>query len=374
MKRFRRILFWAHLSAGIAGGLAILVLAATGVLLTYERQIIAAAEAALVTDIDGDRLTADQLVVLAQEIGGESATVRIPVSANDPVKVLAAGEQTLLHPVTGSTLLVGPTGTAKVFEAITLVHRWLAPTSEAHPLGKAVTNIATLLFIFLALSGLYLWGTPVFRWAILKSKMKLNLRPPTGKARDYNWHHVFGFWMFVPILLMSGTGIVIAYAWANTLVFAAFGEAPQSLRAPRVERVGGQLTEVPADAVSLQRRLEEAAIRVANWKTITLPAYANLAEPTTYDIDYGNGAQPHRRLQVVVSPQGQVIEQTETFKERSPGTRTRLVIRFLHTGEVLGLIGQTLAGLGSLATLFLVWSGFALSYRRLIRPMLSPRK
>ncbi|MEZ5952694.1 MAG: PepSY-associated TM helix domain-containing protein [Hyphomonas sp.] len=331
--------------------MVIFVLAATGVLLTYERQIIAAAEAALVTDIEGDRLTADQLVVLAQEIGGESATVRIPASTNDPVKVLAAGEQTLLHPVTGSTLLVGPTSAAKVFETITLVHRWLAPTSAAHPLGKSVTNIATLLFIFLAMSGLYLWTTPVFRWAILKSKLKLNLRPPTAKARDYNWHHVFGFWMFVPILVMSVTGTVIAYAWANALVFAAFGEAPQSLRAPRVERAGVQLMEVPVDAVSLQRRLEEAATRVANWNTITLPAYANLAEPTPYDIDYGNGAQPHRRLRVVVSPQGGVIEQTETFRERSAGTRARLIIRFLHTGEVLGLIGQTLAGLGSLATL-----------------------
>jgi uncharacterized iron-regulated membrane protein len=65
-----------------------------------------------------------------------------------------------------------------------------------------------------------------------------------------------------------------------------------------------------------------------------------------------------------------VTEQIKPFGERSPGTRARLVIRFLHTGEVLGVIGQTLAGLGSIATLFLVWSGLALSYRRLVRPRL----
>ena len=35
---FRRILFWAHLSCGVSFGLIILLMSATGVLLTYEHQ------------------------------------------------------------------------------------------------------------------------------------------------------------------------------------------------------------------------------------------------------------------------------------------------------------------------------------------------
>jgi uncharacterized iron-regulated membrane protein len=267
-------------------------------------------------------------------------------------------------------LLVGETGTGKVFETITLVHRWFALEGDGLQVGKAFTNIANLIFIFLAATGLYLWVTPIFRWVVLKSKMKLNSKPPTGKARDYNWHHVFSFWMYVPILVMSVTGAVIAYSWANTLVFAAFGEAPQSLRAPPAEVSSVGSAEVPVGAASLQDKLEVCSALVSNWKTITFPAGASLAAPTTYDIDYGNGAQPHLRVQAVVSPEGEVTRQTETFKERTRGTRARLVIRFLHTGEVLGVFGQTFAGLGSIATLFLVWSGFALSYRRLVRPRL----
>jgi len=46
------------------------------------------------------------------------------------------------------------------------------------------------------------------------------------------------------------------------------------------------------------------------------------------------------------------------------------IIRFLHTGEVLGLAGQALAGLASLAGCLLVWSRLALAWRRLIRPLL----
>jgi|GEM_PF-2469048 len=37
----RKGLFWLHLIAGVAAGVVILVMSVTGVLLTYERQILA---------------------------------------------------------------------------------------------------------------------------------------------------------------------------------------------------------------------------------------------------------------------------------------------------------------------------------------------
>lgn len=369
MKLFRKILFWSHLVAGIAAGLVILMLAFTGVLLTYERQMIASSEASLVETSELPRLTADELAEIALEIGGESANVRIPKSDNAPVKILVRRDQTLIHPQSGEVLLVGKTETAKTFEFITLVHRWFALEGTSQSAGKAITNIANLLFIYLAISGIYLWFTPIFRWMVLKTKLQLNLKPPTGKARDYNWHHVFSFWMYIPILVMSVTAAVISYSWANALVFAAFGEEPQSLRAPRAPVIENVAADIPPGTATLEQRLKVAENVIASWNTITFPASTNLAQPTNFDIDFGNGAQPHLRRRAVVSQRGVVIKEVNTFQERTPGTRARLVIRFLHTGEVLGLIGQTLAGLGSLATLFLVWSGLALSYRRLIRPL-----
>jgi uncharacterized iron-regulated membrane protein len=47
-----------------------------------------------------------------------------------------------------------------------------------------------------------------------------------------------------------------------------------------------------------------------------------------------------------------------------PGRRARSISRFLHTGEVLGLLGQTIAGLASLGGVVLVWTGLALTWRR----------
>jgi uncharacterized iron-regulated membrane protein len=45
MKTFRKILFWCHLTAGVVAGLVILMMSATGVLLTYEKQMIEWADA-----------------------------------------------------------------------------------------------------------------------------------------------------------------------------------------------------------------------------------------------------------------------------------------------------------------------------------------
>jgi uncharacterized iron-regulated membrane protein len=42
----------------------------------------------------------------------------------------------------------------------------------------------------------------------------------------------------------------------------------------------------------------------------------------------------------------------------------RSILRFAHTGEVLGIPGQTLAGIVSLGAAFLVWTGLSLSLRR----------
>ncbi|MGC4014970.1 MAG: PepSY domain-containing protein [Luteolibacter sp.] len=45
----RRCLFWAHLATGVVAGLVILILAVTGILMSFETQIIGRAESKIVT-------------------------------------------------------------------------------------------------------------------------------------------------------------------------------------------------------------------------------------------------------------------------------------------------------------------------------------
>jgi uncharacterized iron-regulated membrane protein len=54
---------------------------------------------------------------------------------------------------------------------------------------------------------------------------------------------------------------------------------------------------------------------------------------------------------------------------QTPAQKARSWFRFVHTGEQYGVIGQTIAGIASLAACFLVYTGLALAWRRLIRPL-----
>lgn len=363
----RSVFFWAHLTAGVVAGLVILMMSATGVLLTYERQMIASAEADLVGPNAGTRLSVDEMVAIAAQ-ESDQARLRISAAEKQPVRVFVGRAKHLMHPDTGELIRNAETGMEAFMDTVTRIHRWFAMTGDDRATGRAITGAANLLFIFLALSGAYLWLPPVMRWSATKTRLLFRRTYATGHARDYNWHHVFSVWMLLPILVMATTATVFNYRWANELLYAAYGEEP-----PQRRRGGGTTSgmEVPdsGKGISLQARFERVAAAYPGWQTITLPANAPLAAATRFDVDMGNGAQAHKRFEATVQPDGRVTDQNRPFDARTPGSKARITVRFLHTGEVFGWLGQTLAGLGSLAGIFLVWTGLALSYRRLIRPL-----
>jgi uncharacterized iron-regulated membrane protein len=67
---------------------------------------------------------------------------------------------------------------------------------------------------------------------------------------------------------------------------------------------------------------------------------------------------------------GEVVRRTG-YADLPTAQQVRSWTRFLHTGEALGWWGQALAGLACLGGAFLVYTGFALSWRRFFRPRAS---
>ena len=90
--------------------------------------------------------------------------------------------------------------------------------------------------------------------------------------------------------------------------------------------------------------------------------------------DYGNGGQPQRRTTLALDALSAELQSTESFDDLPAGRQARSLVRFLHTGEALGVVGQTIAGLVSLTSILMVWTGLALAWRRLISPLLRRRR
>jgi hypothetical protein len=102
---------------------------------------------------------------------------------------------------------------------------------------------------------------------------------------------------------------------------------------------------------------------VPAWRTISLRLPTVDEAPAVFSIDRGDGGQPHLRSTLTLGRDGRVVA-SEAFADLSLGRRIRNLMRFAHTGEVLGVPGQTVAGLVSAGGVVMVWTGLALAWRR----------
>jgi len=374
VSRLRSVVFWCHLAAGVAVGAVVLVMSVTGVLLTYQRQMTAWAD---VRGLDGappspgaPRLPVDSLLARVRAASpGAPTAVTWRAAPAAPVEVAFGRERTLfVNAYSGEVLGEGAGALRAFFRRVTELHRWLGAAGEHRTLGRAVTGGANLAFLFLVLSGFYLWWPRRWTRAAFRN-VALFRRGLSGKARDFNWHSVIGLWSAAPLAVVVLSGVVISYPWASDLVYRSVGDVPP----PRAERPGGGSAGgearrdgggAPPPAVG-DALLSRAAARMPGWRSMTLQLGRAADSAVTFALDRGTGGQPQARAQLTLDRATGREVKWEPFGAGTPGRRLRSVLRFAHTGEVLGLAGQTVAGLVSLGAVVLVWTGLALAWRRL---------
>jgi uncharacterized iron-regulated membrane protein len=412
VKQFRKVVFWMHLVTAVSAAAIILLMSVTGVLLTYQRQITAWADT---RSLDAGppapgaaRLAPDGLLArVAQTHPGKPTTLKWFADADAPAQVAFGREKTLfVSAYTGQVLSEGSTGVRAFFRKVVALHRWVGAEGEKRELGKSISGAANLLFLFLVVSGFYLWFPRSWTRRAFRNVAWFR-RGLTPRARDFNWHHVIGFWSAVPLFVIVLSGAVISYPWASNLVYRAVGETPPPPptegRAPsapgaagpsasrplgeRGETRGGDAgrpagergegrggdadAPVPLDGIgALAMRAER---QVEGWRSITLTLPRKADEPIAFAIDRADGGQPQKRASLALDPATGEVSKWEPFPTQTTGRQLRSILRFAHTGEVLGIPGQTLAGLVSLGAAFLVWTGLALTWRR-FRQWRAPRR
>lgn len=385
----RKTIFWIHLVCGVATGLVVLMMSVTGVLLTYERQMLAWADRSQYAEPapGAERQPLASLLAAAQLHSPQLVPTAITLR-NDPRApiTVAAGraDAVLVNPYTGAVAKQGGEKLRAFFSAVTGWHRWFNATGENRATARAITGASNLAFLFLVLSGIYLWLPRIFKWAAFKSRLLFNGKATTSKARDFNWHHVFGIWSAVPLAVVVATATVFSYPWANNLVYRAVGEQPPArggapaAGAPRAADAAptgsadwGSAGSEPAP-LSYDELFARAAAQAEGWRSLTLNLPpASGAAALRFNVDQGNGGQPHLRHTLTLDAMTGAVQTWAPFSSQSTGQKARSWIRFLHTGEALGIVGQTIAGIVSFTSILMVWTGLALAYRRLVVPLFS---
>jgi uncharacterized iron-regulated membrane protein len=372
MKLFRKILFWCHLGAGVTAGMIVLLMSVTGVLLTYEKQMTSRADKNAYNIAPTTApLAPEALLAKVSEAGAPPASLTLRADATAPASVSfpnanGRGERTVfVNPYTGAMLGEGAQGTRHFFHTMTDWHRWLGREGAGRATGKAVTGLANLLFLFIVISGLYLWFPRSLTWPQVKQVLWFRRGLPS-KARDFNWHNVIGFWCCVPLFFVVLAGVVISYPWASDLVYRAAGETPPRPPQGPPPNAGNTPPNAATTAPSfagLDNLMQRARQQRGDWRTINVRLPKDNAAPLAFVIDTGMGGEPQKRETLTLDRAGQVVK-LERFSDGTRGRQWRILLRFTHTGEVLGWFGQTIAGIASLGACFLVYTGLALSWRR----------
>ena len=411
--RFRTLIFWLHLVAGLVTGVIVFVMSVTGVLLAYERQIVAWSDSAFRVEppsSDATRLDVESLLasVRAAETSAVPAGITLRADPKAPATVSFGRDKTLfVNPYTGALLGEATKGWRGFFQEVVAWHRWLALDGDGRAVGKAITGACNLAFLFLVVSGVYLWFPRKWTKGALKSVTVFDGRLK-GRARDWNWHNVLGFWSALPLVFVVATAVVISYPWASDLVYRAFGEEPPARRAapaagaaqarsgnaerrtnevasaatttsgtnlgvqnpapnaqrsqPSPQRGAAGPTEIRTAGLNAVWAVAEKKVEDWNYVSIRFPTKAG--DPLTFLIDQGNGPRPDLRATLTLHAETAAEVDWKPYSAMTSGQKARGWIRWIHTGEAGGWIGQTIAMLASLAAAVLVWTGFALSWRR----------
>lgn len=373
--RLRRLWLDVHLWIGVGLLIALIPLSVTGSILVWhdgvdrllngERYAVSGPDAAL---------PVAAYAASAQEAFGDKAILsqlRMPQEAGDPV--VAVGR---LKGVSGpggrprnlNAWIDPPTGkvlaTADVSRSFTsLMHRMHGSLLIPEIGRKVVGWLGWAMFVSCA-TGLWLW------WPRNNAFLKA-LRWRRGPSTLFNLHHMVGFWICIPLAVLSLTGVYISFPQTSRALFGvAQAEGPR--RGPGGP--GGRFAP-PLDrpALSLEQAIAAAQAVTPQARVVSVNLPTRGGEPAwRVQLQSADAERP-----VTVSVSDGAGEAT-LQRDGPAGGRTQDPLsrwmRRIHDGADMGLVWQTIIFLGGIAPAILGFTGLIMWLRRRARRIAMNRR
>jgi uncharacterized iron-regulated membrane protein len=336
----------------------------TGALLSFESNILEYAEREMrVVEVPAEnqnRLPIPELIarVQAEKPNAKPSNITLRTDKTTAAIIALGREgQVFINPYTGAITGEGAKGFRGFFRVVEDAHRWLALSGGARAIGKSINDAANLLFLFLAISGIYIWFPRRLSWKHFRAATVFRWKVK-GKARDFNWHTVIGFWSSLVLIILTLTGVVISYQWAGNLVYTLTGNEP-----PQPQQQAPPQGEQP---FVLPENLNHIWTKAENYTAhksigLRLPIAKDTA---IFTIEEGVYWNIFARSTLTIDTKTSEIAKWEAYGEQNSGRQLRSWIRFTHTGETGGIVGQFIGFLACVGGAFLVWTGLSMAWRR----------
>ena len=274
----------------------------------------------------------------------------------------------LVDPYTGK--IVGQSGRLPFFTTVRELHRWLLdsmkPDSEGIFWGRVIVGTSTLLFVFILLTGLFLWWPKKLKG--VGKRLKISLRK--GRQRLFtDLHTVGGVYVFVLLLAMAMTGLTWSFEWYRTGFYKVFGaemaEAGKGDKGPKKDKrkdapreEGAEQAKLPAsyiyweEVVSYVIEVSEAdytEITVKDGEVeVPLAGLGNIRAADSFRFDKKTGQ----------------MTEYKAYREVKRDKKLRGWIYSIHTGAWGGLFTRICYFLAALFGASLPLTGYYIFYQR----------
>ncbi len=377
---FRRMMFQVHMWVGLILGLLLAILGISGSILVYDNAVLdmmapraAAVGAPLplekIADVARTAAGRGQMQITLPREPGEAVSVRVTqprvgegarpgrregggegrAEGTSPRRA-AEGQRTappagpqrqpamqvFIDPVSGAVLGTQKAGLPPVLMFVHQLHGNFLMGRE----GRQFVGWLGVAMLALGVTGLVLWWPKRGQWKYAF----LVRRTATGLRFHRELHAATGIWIFVVFMIVSFSGVVIAFPAAFGMAGGGQAGRPAfNLReGPEIEAVAGATAIRAQDAIAIARE----ALPNATVTGITLPSRRDRTLMVNMEAKVGVGAT------VYIDPwRGKVVA------TRDMSGSVMAWQRPLHQGSGLGLIWQFLVFLSGLVPALFVFTG-----------------
>jgi uncharacterized iron-regulated membrane protein len=363
--KFKKLIRQIHLWLGLSSGLIVFTVAITGAIWTFESEIsdllypyrkVEVQQNKPIISIAGVK---EKVKPYLQKINniyylGKNRTIQVREWNEMNGKLI--NNYVYLNPYTGEVLYIKKDDPS-FFDVVLELHTSLLLGDT----GTEIVRYATLIFLLLLISGIFLWWPR--NKLNFKQRLKFDWKASTKwKRKNYDLHSILGFYACWIIIFATITGLAWGFKWVDRTIYAVatLGEPFKDYAAVNSISNSGFRHIPDFDDSVLNFAFTNYNKPVESWyyyfpqnETEAISLYLNPDANTWYKATNYFFDQRTGKLLMTESP--------ESFNN---GQLIRNMYYDIHIGKILGLPGPLLVFFGSLIVASLPITGLYIWYGR----------
>ncbi|NIG57395.1 PepSY domain-containing protein [Chitinophaga sp. Cy-1792] len=366
----RKVIDWLHLWLGLASGIIVLIIAVTGCLYVFQKEINEwyYKDTMFVQPAATPVLPLTTLTSRAQEALGPDMPISGTTAFTDPDRAWEfytyKGNDTAITYFGAieyyKMVYVNPY-TGVVTGVIDFKHNFFAIVKYIHwslllntPYGQPIVGWSTFIFVILLITGLVLWWPK--KWSKATRDQSFKVKWKAGfKRLNYDLHNVLGFYALAIALVLALTGMVWAFSWFEATVYVV---ASRSVTPPAASAAVSDTT-LKSSAVPKALDISFAAARklLPGARRFYVYGGGGGTAPNTIGAYYGKEVYYGNDELKFDQYSGKLLERNN-FKNKNAGEKLIRMNYDIHVGAIGGIPGKIIAFIVSLICASLPVTGF----------------